>query len=119
MSSVPQGDIESEIFLKSSWIVGSWIAIADFPWVKCDVITPPSPLIKATLYTQVIKSNSISDKLPPSPQFRGNRTLQNPPELGDFGDAQGLKRSQTRLMCIRQPDQGGDSVKLQQLSAGG
>ena len=29
----------------------------------------------------------FSDKLPPSPQFRGSRTLQNPTELGDFGDA--------------------------------
>jgi hypothetical protein len=85
--------------------------------VRCE--HPPAPLAKATVYTQVIKSNPISDKLPPSPQFLGNRTLQNPPELGDFGDAKDSNEVRPDLCVHGSLAKGGYSVKLLQPDAGG
>jgi hypothetical protein len=36
----------------------------------------------STVYTQMVKSNPITDERPPSPQFWGSRTLKVPQNWG-------------------------------------
>jgi amino acid adenylation domain-containing protein len=80
-------DTQVAILLTQSWLVNSLptsqaqILCLDQPIPAID----NTPLVEATVSTQVIKSSQSTDELPPNPQFWGSRTIQSPPELGDLG----------------------------------